>query len=112
MSGVRPFTTMMVESEISVLRRLHGMLEHDPVESREEFADLMAAAFEYGNLEARALSDDLGYSFSTVYRWVEGRSAPHPSLWPTIVAWVMSAIKAKIVAYDEQQAREHEGELA
>ena len=93
------FTSMMVDSEVVVLRRLHGMLESDVVDTRDAFSDLMKAAFEHGRLDARALSDDLGYSFTTVYRWIEGRNAPHPSLWPCIIAWIMKAIDAKIARY-------------
>jgi hypothetical protein len=72
------------------------MLEHDGINTREEFRDMMTAAFECGGLELRNLSDGLGFSFSTVFRWQEGRSAPHQSLWPRIVEWVMSALTHKI----------------
>ncbi len=99
MQHVHPFTSMMVDGEISVLRRLYDMLENDTVDTRDAFSDLMRAAFEHGKLDARGLSDDFGYSFTTVYRWIEGRSAPHPSIWPRIVVWVMNAIDAKIASY-------------
>ena len=99
MQVARRFTSMMVDSEVSVLRRLHGMLENDVVDTRDAFSDLMKAAFEHGRLDARGLSDDLGYSFTTVYRWIEGRNAPHPSLWPCIILWIMKAIDAKIAGY-------------
>jgi predicted DNA-binding transcriptional regulator AlpA len=101
MSAIRPFTDIMVHSEISVLRSLHCALETKPVQTRAEFIDLMKAAFEYGRLDPRRLADDLGYSFSTVYRWIDGRSAPHPSLWPRIVEWTKETIDARI--------DEHEG---
>ncbi|HEX8262789.1 MAG TPA: hypothetical protein VF547_07940 [Allosphingosinicella sp.] len=96
MSATRPFTDLMVHSQISLLRSLHGALEHKRVRTRDEFIDLMKAAFEHGKLDPRRLADDLGYSFSTVYRWIDGRSAPHPSLWPRIVEWTMGAIVARI----------------
>jgi len=95
MSG-QPFTAMMVKYEISVLRRLHGMLAEDTVETREQFSDLMRAAFTLGKLDPRGLSDDLGYNISAVYRWIEGRSAPHKSLWPRVIEWIKDAIKQKI----------------
>jgi predicted DNA-binding transcriptional regulator AlpA len=104
MSGAQPFTAMVVTSELGVLRRLHGMLEFDPIDSRERFGDLMKAAFNHCDLDARALSDDLGYSFSAVYRWIEGRTAPHQSLWPTIVAWIMRALEARITAAEQQES--------
>jgi hypothetical protein len=96
MGNAQPFTGMMLDSEISVLRRIHGMLEHDPIATRDEFADLMKAAFQRMRFDARKLADDLGYSISAVYRWIDGTSAPHPSVWPTIVRWIMRAIVSRI----------------
>lgn len=95
------FTSWMVSQEIHVLRHLHGMLENDRIARREDFTDLMVAAFHHGKLEPRALADDLAHSISAVYRWIEGSSAPHPSLWPTIVQWIMSAIKKRIDEIEE-----------
>ena len=105
MSARMPFTELMVSKEIHVLRCLHGMLENDPIESREQFNDLMKAAFVYGKLDPKLLSDDLGYSASTVYRWIDGHSAPHPSLWPRISGWVKLAIERKIVTFETQNER-------
>jgi hypothetical protein len=103
MTAVRSFTNLMVLSEISLLRSLHGKLSAEGIQSRDEFADLMKAAFEYGNLEARRLADDLGYSFSTVYRWIDGRSAPHPSLWPRIADWVGEAMATRIAEHEANE---------
>jgi hypothetical protein len=80
------------------------MLESDRVSSREQFGDLMKAAFEHCHLDVRRMSDDLGFSGSTVYCWVEGRTAPHPSLWPLITDWVAKAIKSRIDAIAEAEA--------
>lgn len=94
----RSFTAIAVENERTLLSRLHAMLESDPVGSRDQFADLMKAAFAHCRLDARALSDDLGYNYSTVHRWIDGRTAPHPSLWPRISDWVARALKARVDA--------------
>ena len=101
MSGAGRFTKEMVAGEIRVLRRLHGMLENDPIETRGQFGDLMRAAFGLGRLDPRQLSDDLGYSISAVYRWVDGRTAPHSSLWPRIVIWVREAIEKRVAQYTD-----------
>lgn len=98
MAGIRPFTAVAVDSELNLLSRLHSMLESDRIKDREQFTDLMKAAFDHCRLDARALSDELGFSFSTVHRWIDGRTAPHPSLWPTVSAWIADAIKARIDA--------------
>jgi len=86
----------MAQGEVSILRRLHGMLENKAIEDREQFSDLMNAAFKWCTLEYGLLANELGYSQSSVYRWVEGLTAPHKSLWPKIVTWIMKAIEAKI----------------
>lgn len=112
MTSTRPLTALMLSNEINALRRLHGMLEHDQVNSRAEFGDMMIAAFTHGRLELRELSDDLGFSFSTVFRWIEGRSAPHPSLWPRIIEWVMAALDRKIQAAERQMQEISEPEFA
>ena len=104
MADTRPFTAMAVDSELNLLCRLHAMLESDAIVSRAQFGDLMKVAFDHCRLDARKLSDELGYSFSTVYRWIEGRTAPHPSLWPRITGWIADALKARI---DSTKAREY-----
>jgi predicted DNA-binding transcriptional regulator AlpA len=87
---------LVQKDKLSTLRRLHGMLENKDIEDREQFSDLMNAAFNSCGLEYTKLSDDLGYSRSAVYRWTEGDSAPHKSLWPKIVTWIMDSIEIKI----------------
>lgn len=96
MSASRPFSSLAVSSEIILLRRLHGVLAFDPIETKEQFGDLMQTAFDHRRLEPRRLADGLGFSVSTVYRWIEGRTAPHPSLWPTIVNWIKKAIEERL----------------
>ena|ERR1041385_8852695 len=98
-----PFTMLVSEGELTVLRRLHGMLEGKPIEEREQFSDLMNAAFKWCSLEYAALADDLGYSPSSVYRWVEGTSAPHKSLWPSIVSWIMKAIEERVQTIQQEK---------
>jgi len=104
MTAALRFTGLMVNNEISVLRRLHGMLETSSVEDRSQFNDLMCAAFEHGKLDYRDLSNELGYNASTVHRWIDGKSAPHPGVWPRIIEWIMSAIEERIDAYEAEIA--------
>ncbi len=79
-----------------MMTRMHAMLEHDGVRDRDEFADMMEAAMQAGRLDPRALANDLGYSLSSVYRWVDGSSAPHPSTWPRVVDWVVAGLARRI----------------
>jgi hypothetical protein len=93
------FTAVANEGEIAVLRRLHGILEKGAVENRDQFSDLMKAAFKNCRLEYIALADDLGYSAISVHRWIEGISAPHKSLWPLIIEWIMKEIEERERSY-------------
>jgi hypothetical protein len=98
MADIRPYTALAADNELIFLSRLHSMLESDPITTRDSFADMMAVAFTANRLDTRVLSDEMGYSFSTVYRWVEGRTAPHRSQWTHIQEWVSKALKAHIDA--------------
>jgi hypothetical protein len=94
------FTAVAIECELHLLRQLHAMLAPASLSSRGQFTDLMRAAFQHARLDARALSDDLSYSFSTVHRWIDGRTAPHPSLWPRIAEWISAALASRIAAVE------------
>ena len=98
-----PFTELVAKGEMTVLRRLHGMLENKSIETKEQFTDLMSAAFKWCGLEYSALANDLGYSPTSVYRWVEGLSAPHKSLWPKIVDWIMKALEVRMENIEQKQ---------
>ena len=106
-----PLTDLMIRNRVNSLRRLHGILEMDGVKNRAEFRDMMVAAFVHGGLELRPLSDHLGFSFSSVFRWQEGKSAPHPSLWPTVTKWVMARVADKVKTEEELLAKHGEREL-
>lgn len=100
-----PLTNMMVRSRTNALRSLRGVLEAHEVTSRAAFSDMMAASFGHGGLELRALSDDLSFSFSSVFRWHEGRSVPHSSLWPIVTAWIVEHLAILIAENEASLAR-------
>lgn len=103
---------LVLAGDISVLRRLHGMLERGTIVERDEFKDMMRAAFHYSQLDYKLLADDLGYSSSAVYRWVEGGTAPHPGLWPRVIEWVMRAIEQKVDHLESEVVDSNGSELA
>lgn len=96
MAEIGSFRAMAVQSQVDLLTQIRSALDAAPLSSRDQFTDLMKAAFLHCRLDARALSDDMGYNFSTVHRWIDGRTAPHPSLWPRINDWIKSALEARI----------------
>jgi hypothetical protein len=106
MSGSHSFTSLMVEKKAEQLECLHGVLENKKIVSREQFTDLMQAAFQVASLDPNGLANDLGYSSSTVYRWIEGVSAPHKSLWDKVVSWILSTIETRLEEYNRSAVSE------
>jgi len=91
-----PLTKLFRDTETSVLTTLHGMLDSQSIQTRDQFIDMMNAAFKYGGLNYRELADDLGYSPTSVYRWIQGKSAPHPSLFASAQNWIVKRVADKI----------------
>ncbi len=87
-----PLTRSMHDARMASLRSLSEALRTSPPSSREAFGDMMTAAFREGGLDVRNLADDMGYSISSTYRWIEGRSSPHPSQWRIVTQWVLGRI--------------------
>lgn len=98
MPEAKPFTTALMLSEISVFRRLYNRLDKNPLVDRAEFSDLMAAMFERGRLDPKRAAEELGYSQSAVYRWIDGSTAPHVVAWPAIVEWIKARLNERIEA--------------
>jgi len=92
-----PLTRSMHDARMTMLDRLSRSLKANPVSNRDEFTDMMMAAFREGGLDVRDLAGDMGYSMSTCYRWVEGRTSPHASQWPLITTWVVGRIDAIVI---------------
>jgi predicted DNA-binding transcriptional regulator AlpA len=103
MSSSQPFTTLAISGRMSVLRGIVSLLKEKPIDSREDFSDMMKAVFGYCIFDFRPLSDDLGFSMSSVYRWIDGKTAPHPAVWPTIVAWVVAMLERQIEESEKTQ---------
>ena len=104
MPNVPKFYSVTVPGELDKLRRLHGLLESDNIDSREEFKDVMKTAFVHCGLDYKELSGELGFSPSSVFRWVQGKSAPHHSLWPIISEWIIKSLKNKVDEMEPQIA--------
>jgi hypothetical protein len=92
-----PLTRSMRDARMAALRTLSSSLRTAPPSERDGFTDMMTAAFREGGLDVRNLADDMGYSISSPYRWIEGRSWPHPSQWRLVTDWVVGRIDALLV---------------
>ena len=100
MSSFQTYTNVVEKHQLTTLRCLHGMLTKDPIQTRDQFSNLMKATLGSGFFEPRDISNDLGFSASTVYRWAENKSAPHPCVWPLVQGWLLKAILNKIEAVE------------
>jgi len=90
----RPLTDAMASARRQALIDLARSLKDHPPADRERFGDMVQAAFREGGLDPRDLSGDMGYSFSSVHRWIALQSAPHSSQWPTVTTWIVNRIEA------------------
>lgn len=106
MSHERPFTSLVRSTEASLLRRIHARIESGGVATREQFGDLMVAAFQDGRLSPRQLALDFGYSLSAVYRWIDQSTAPHRSQWPLVAEWVKVQLAEKAKCLEAKEGVE------
>ncbi|ESQ83168.1 hypothetical protein AEAC466_15005 [Asticcacaulis sp. AC466] len=75
------------------------MLEFESVTEREQMFDVLQAAFKHNYLEVSQFAGDLGFSPSSVYRWLDGRGLPHKAVWPRVVEWIRTELETVIARY-------------
>jgi len=92
-----PLTRSMRAARMAALHTLSSSLRTAPPSERDGFTDMMMAAFREGGLDVRDLAGDMGYSLSSTYRWIEGRSSPHPSQWKLVTDWIVGRIDAVLL---------------
>jgi hypothetical protein len=98
------------QGKLGTLSRIHAFLEVEGIQTREQFWDMMKVAASELDIDRAALAKDLSYSPSSVYRWFDGKAAPHPSGWPQITAWVMARLQEHILLI-EHEIGQHEAAL-
>ncbi len=90
-----------VAEKISLLRRLHGMLEFDPLETEEEFSKMMKTIFNECGVDKNCLLATKGFDAAAVDGWLTGH-LPHKAFWPFIAEAVMKAVNSQINDYEEK----------
>ena len=94
--AVGMFSAVMISGKIELIDKIKKEMGRSGISERYLFSDLMKAVFGRSvGLDPRRLSDELGYSYSSVSRWITGRSAPHRVLWRQVTAWIESSLDAK-----------------
>lgn len=95
------FTKSLIFLKIRSLKGLLRGVAKRTFQTKDQFQDLMRAAFTFGGLSGQELADDMGYSVSSVSRWISGHNAPHPALWPQIISWITQKIGLQIRSHRE-----------
>ena len=101
MSKFSAYTDVITRHRLDVLQCLRDMLKNERLQNRAQFSNLMKAVFSNGYLNPRDLSNDMGFNVSTVYRWIENRTAPHLAVWPLIQDWLLQKISDEINKINE-----------
>lgn len=96
MTDASRYRRLALAEHLSLLRRLVEMVRTAPPTGRTEYGDMMRVVAVDCRFDLRRLAEDVGVSYSTVHRWQEGVSAPHPMLFPTMFAWVVAALETRI----------------
>ena len=92
----RPFSHAYNEELGKSIERILGLLEVQGVNSREQLLDLVRVAMNDVGIEPARMADDLGYNVSSIYRWMQGESAPHRGLWPVITDWIARSLRVRL----------------
>lgn len=92
------FSKLEMKHSLEFLKEFHGMLEFETVTTREQLFDVLQASFKNRYLDPTKFAGDLGFSPSSVYRWLDGRGLPHKAVWPLVVNWVIQELEAVIAA--------------
>ncbi|MGN6363357.1 hypothetical protein [Asticcacaulis taihuensis] len=93
------FSKLEMTHSLEFLKAFHGMLEFEDVTTREQMFDVLTASFKNRYLDAAKFAGDLGFSPSSVYRWLDGRGLPHRAVWPLVVTWIRRELEGVIANY-------------
>lgn len=78
----------------SMLRQLDAILASHVIETRDQFTEIMQAAFGPCGLSIKRFAGDMRVSQSTAHRWVSGVSAPHHErVWNDAADWLRTEIQ-------------------
>jgi hypothetical protein len=101
-SASRAFSGTAIDLRREERRRLEWFANYlavplsDPQISEGDFAAVLAAAVDTYGVALDRLCDRFAVNKSTVSRWKNGKSAPHPFARPIVVDWIKSDIAARI----------------
>jgi hypothetical protein len=62
----------------------------------ELFTSLLNEALQFLQMDARGMADQLLVGVTTIKRWVNGKSHPHPIMRPVIYEWLVDVIETKL----------------
>ena len=97
MSGnLGAFSVLAISCKIDLIDKLKLGISASPSLRKSEFLDLLNAVFGmFIGLDPKKLSDELGFSYNMVTKWIARKTAPHPILWPRAISWVERSLDEK-----------------
>lgn len=91
-------TSAIWKTRESMMMQLDSILETSAILSRDDFTEIMKAAFDVCNLNVTRFAADMRVSPSTAHRWISGASAPpHSAVWEKSSDWIRGAIRDELV---------------
>lgn len=85
------------EARVAMLMQLDAVLASHEIKTRDQFTQVMQAAFGPCRLSMKRFAGHMRVSQSTAHRWVAGVSAPHhESVWAGAAEWIRQEIQREI----------------
>lgn len=89
---------MLDETDSSVLRKLHGLLSHQPISSPEQFGDLIKALLKEAHLPMEVVANSLGHSQLMIECWATYKRLPAEECWPILTEKIIDLIDKELRA--------------
>jgi ribosome-binding protein aMBF1 (putative translation factor) len=93
---VEGYLYMYTEEQLSVLRRLHGMLTNQAIEVPEQFGDVIQALINKAGISVQTLANALECSELMIQLWVQDRKLPGKDVWPDLTDSVVELIDREL----------------
>lgn len=75
--------------QLSIMARLHGMLEFDCPEENSQFTQVFTAMHEHAGIPVETISTGLNGSVPRILSWMKGQELPAREEWPDLMSQVM-----------------------
>jgi len=86
--------SLVWKARTSMLMQFDAVLASHVIETRDQFTEILQAAFGHCGLSIKRFAGDMRVSQSTAHRWISGVSAPqHERMWNDAADWIRAEIQ-------------------